>query len=374
MTRDELLKRFPNASATFLRNNGDNSPVRQSPAPIVERDLRTRPLAAVVTLDTEPQKVDKDNMQFDIEAMFEAYLRTGSVHRAAIEFKTTGETVRKHLLNAGKSLNRKKWTDKEIEQLRYAYSMAGGFNLPTLAMQIGRTYAAVACKADELGLCCLRGKHMRTEQAIQNTCKAQKEVSSRPEIQAARKAAVIAAFARNGHPKGMLGKCHSEDAKQKISAGNTGHLQTDDHIEKRLKTTLEKHGTLAPFGPGQKRKWKAEWVTIGGKKFFSRSKWEANYAKILEWMLQNGHIKQWEHEPKTFWFEGIKRGCCSYLPDFRVVTSKGIEEYHEVKGWMDPRSITKIARMAKYFPAVRLVVIDSARYRTLAKQFQSLLK
>lgn len=47
MTRDELLKRFPNASAAFLRNNcGDNQAVDKSTAPVMERDLRNGSLAA----------------------------------------------------------------------------------------------------------------------------------------------------------------------------------------------------------------------------------------------------------------------------------------------------------------------------------------
>jgi hypothetical protein len=47
VTRDELLKRFPNASPAFLRNNASDCPVvRQSPAPVVERDLWNGPLAA----------------------------------------------------------------------------------------------------------------------------------------------------------------------------------------------------------------------------------------------------------------------------------------------------------------------------------------
>ena len=36
----------------------------------------------------------------------------------------------------------------------------------------------------------------------------------------------------------------------------------------------------------------------------------------------------------------------------------GISPFHEVKGWMDQKSRTKIARMAKYYPQVKLLVID----------------
>lgn len=48
----------------------------------------------------------------------------------------------------------------------------------------------------------------------------------------------------------------------------------------------------------------------------------------------------------------------SYLPDFRVTKNNGTKEYHEVKGWYDPKSKTKINRMRIYFPEVKLLLID----------------
>ena len=113
--------------------------------------------------------------------------------------------------------------------------------------------------------------------------------------------------------------------------------------------------------------WKAAWREIGGVRKYYRSAWEANYARFLEWLKARGEIQRWEHEPKTFWFKGIRRGCVSYLPDFRVTKKNGDIEYYEVKGWMDARSVTKIARMAQYHPTVKLVVIDGKAYRRLAQ-------
>lgn len=113
--------------------------------------------------------------------------------------------------------------------------------------------------------------------------------------------------------------------------------------------------------------WKAGWREIGGVSKYYRSRWEANYAHYLEWLKQNGEIVEWQHEPKTFWFDGVKRGCVSYLPDFRVVENGGKEAFHEVKGWMDDRSKTKIRRMAKYHPEVTLVVIDGKAYEQIRR-------
>lgn len=114
--------------------------------------------------------------------------------------------------------------------------------------------------------------------------------------------------------------------------------------------------------------WKASWREIGGVRKYYRSRWEANYARYLDSLKIKGDVVKWEHEPETFWFEGIKRGCMSYLPDFKIEFANGRIEYHEVKGWMDDRSITKIKRMAKYHPKVKLVVIDAKAYKKLEKE------
>ncbi len=124
--------------------------------------------------------------------------------------------------------------------------------------------------------------------------------------------------------------------------------------------------------PNNYSRTKKGWANIGGKKFFSRSSWESNYARYLQFQKEQGLILDWEHEPVTFWFKGIKRGVCSFLPDFKVTTKSGVE-YHEVKAWMDARSVTKIKRMAKYHPSIKLIVIDQVRYRSIAKTAASFI-
>lgn len=108
------------------------------------------------------------------------------------------------------------------------------------------------------------------------------------------------------------------------------------------------------------------WREIGGKRIFFRSAWEANYARYLEYQKMWGLIEKWEYEPETFWFDGIKRGVRSYLPDFRVADSKGEIQYHEVKGWMDAKSLTKLNRMRIYHPEVQIVVRDSKWFSKLS--------
>jgi protein involved in sex pheromone biosynthesis len=92
---------------------------------------------------------------------------------------------------------------------------------------------------------------------------------------------------------------------------------------------------------------------LGGQYF--RSAWEANVARWLN--LQN---IRWEYEPKTFEFTKIRKGSRFYTPDF-YLPDEG--RFIEVKGWMDPKSATKLKRMAKYYPAVSIEVIGPERYR-----------
>jgi hypothetical protein len=124
--------------------------------------------------------------------------------------------------------------------------------------------------------------------------------------------------------------------------------RSDKHVKTQRKNGNydRKHGS-----------WKQDWRTIGGKTKFFRSRWEANYARYLEFLKQNGKILDWLHEPETFWFLEIKRGSRSYLPDFKVINIDGSHYWVEVKGWMDDRSKTKLKRFAKYYPQEKLELI-----------------
>lgn len=124
--------------------------------------------------------------------------------------------------------------------------------------------------------------------------------------------------------------------------------------------------TLSPDWKRGKR-WKQGRRADLNNQFF-RSSWEANYARYLNWLKAKGEIHDWQFEADTFWFLAIKRGVRSYLPDFKVWDTPTSEPvYHEIKGWMDPKSVTKLKRMKKYYPKVRVVLIDASQYRSIAK-------
>jgi hypothetical protein len=92
-----------------------------------------------------------------------------------------------------------------------------------------------------------------------------------------------------------------------------------------------------------------------------------NYARYLEFLKSINNIRDWDYETTTFWFEKIKRGVRSYKPDFQVTLLDGTTEFHEVKGWMDARSQTKINRMRIYYPNIKLIIIDQKCYKSISE-------
>lgn len=105
---------------------------------------------------------------------------------------------------------------------------------------------------------------------------------------------------------------------------------------------------------------------VGDKTLYFRSKWEANYALYLEFLKKNGDIKDWTYEPLPFYEFPIRHGTTRYLPDFRVDTKEGVYYLVEVKGYT--QGMVKIRRMAKYFPKIKIEIVDSKSYNDLKKK------
>ena len=126
-------------------------------------------------------------------------------------------------------------------------------------------------------------------------------------------------------------------------------------------------------------KWRVERLTSGGNVYsrskrgrrpdlgtpFFRSGWEANYARYLNLLIARKVILSWEYEAETFWFEKIRRGVRSYTPDFKIRETIAKTYFVEVKGWMDPKSATKLKRMKKYYPHIEVRVVGRAQYREI---------
>lgn len=183
------------------------------------------------------------------------------------------------------------------------------------------------------------------------------------------------------HKEGRLkadnfrGFSHTQEAKNKISIAGIGRIKSKQTIKKTLDTKMQKYGKLGNFNPQNNySRCKRGHYDIGGIDFYFRSLWEANYALYLNFLVKQKQIIKWEFETDTFWFEKIKRGVRSYMPDFKVFNKDGTIEYHEVKGWMDKKSVTKIKRMATYYPKIKLIVIDQTSYKDIKNKMGTLLK
>lgn len=104
-----------------------------------------------------------------------------------------------------------------------------------------------------------------------------------------------------------------------------------------------------------------------------RSTWEANYARYLNWRVDQGEIRSWEYEVETFWFMKIMRGVRSYTPDFKIYPIDGEPYFIELKGYMDARSLTKLKRMRIYHPEVRVDLVAAKDYKVLTKVMKPII-
>jgi hypothetical protein len=258
------------------------------------------------------------------------------------------------------------WTPEEESAVREAYQTAEfgeELGLDALALKLGRHKTNISRKARSLGLTDI-SRPLKREPKVR-VPKIGQEGSE--ELRAHQSALAKDRIAKNGHPRGMLGKKHRAEARRVIgekSAARWAALTADE----RLALCDKMYRASAKRGPPQiaRGSWKAGWREIGGKRNYYRSRWEANYARWLQFLKERGEIVDWEHEPQTFWFEKIMRGVRSYKPDFRVTEREQIT-WHEVKGWMDSRSRTTLRRFAKYYPDEILYLVRLQPMKSLAR-------
>ena len=115
----------------------------------------------------------------------------------------------------------------------------------------------------------------------------------------------------------------------------------------------------------------------GGKRadlqgLYVRSRWEANFVRVLNIWKERGIITKWEYEPLEFFFP-VKRGTRYYKPDFRIwYTGQEQPTYIEVKGLFQQKDITALTRMAKYFPEETVLIIGKKEYQEFESEFGEL--
>lgn len=271
------------------------------------------------------------------------------------------DSVRKRCSVLGLNQKHPAVTDDEKNFIRswyneHAKANLEDFELPRLALLLNRTAPYISRLARKMGLTDTsrkQGSRLRENLSQKTTARLQKQ----------------------GHPRGMLGKKHTDEFKawqgKRVKEYWEGLTPIDVAImtTKQTRTKIARYGTAAPThltGSNAYSRAKHGRRKDLNNQYF-RSSWEANYARYLNFLISKGEILSWEYEAHTFVFHEVARGTVSYLPDFKVITKEGKIEWHEVKGWMDAKSKVKLKRMQKYYPEETLIVIGAEEYKAIAK-------
>ncbi len=183
----------------------------------------------------------------------------------------------------------------------------------------------------------------------------------------------------NPHPKGMLGKQHTKEAKA-IMAENikrwretASQKQKTDSTNKAIQTRINKYGTAGPVTLSANAYSRCKGGFREDIGVYVRSGWEANYARYLNFLVSQLKIQSWRYEPRTFRFP-VVRGSTEYTPDFEVIENDNSIVFHEVKGWMDAKSKTKLKRFAKHFPNETLLLITEKEYNEIKRKVGPFIK
>ena len=332
-----------------------------------------------MSAEKKRQKKRQGRMKPKSEEVWKRYLATQSIYKVARAYGVHAQTICNWLKAGGHSVKDAEWatdwSEAEISLLKDWYethSLNVGFDLDSLAEKLGRHKTNISRKARQLGLTNARRKSVLMH-------KQRRKTANDEELRALQSRNSKERIAVNGHPRGFLGKKRPEEFKRRQSElvkeiwrNGGGNYMTPENIQKRsdrmskLNVSNREKG-IHPYSRA-KRGQRDDLGTI-----FFRSRWEANYARYLNWMIARGDFKSWEYECKTFWFEEIRRGVRSYCPDFKVTLPDGSHEWHEVKGWMDAKSKTKLARMQKYYPDEKLVLIDKSWFKSARKTLASII-
>lgn len=345
------------------------SPVseRQQRKPLIvflAEHLRDRALPLCGGIMTEQKTIARKWTTQEDEALIRMYEDGVKRNDIAIALGRTQSSVRKRCSVLSLNSRMRRVSNDEIEAIRKWYldkenSDIDDFHLEELSRILGRTRNYISRLAGYMGL---------TKESRPLGEKSKREIGE----------AVKKSQMAKGHPRGMAGKKHTDEFKAFMSEQVRGRVFTPEQIkarvEKRIKTSTEKYGTCRPnwlnSGNAYSRTKSGKRDDLGGQ--FFRSSWEANYARYLNHLVSVGSILSWRFEPKSFVFEGVVSGVCTYTPDFEVVVSDGCIEWHEVKGWMDENSKIRIARMAEYYPDEKLVVIGRKEYEAIDRAYKQL--
>ena len=280
---------------------------------------------------------------------------------------------RRWYLGLGSSTSRP-WAEQEIALLRAAYgSRESSVRLTSIAKRLHRDKSNVCRKARQLGLT-NQNRPKDAQLTFFQTWGRARQFESEDERRRAVSAQRKKWIAEHGHPRGALGMRHTDETRRVISERSRAAWNRSDSglwnpalRQRRSDQMMERirSGVMSRGGFAFSRARAGRREDLGGRYF--RSRWEANYARYLKWLVERGDIRAWDYESRRFEFEKVNRGTRSYMPDFYVEHNNGGHEWHEVKGWMDQKSAVRLKRMSQNYPDEVVRVIDGRWFAAAIK-------
>lgn len=296
-----------------------------------------------------------------IETVVEKYKECGNVWKVGDFFGISGQTIH-HALNqvgVNTKMNYFAEDDKNTLIAEYVYYRDHAM-LDVLAKKLGRTKQFLCRKAKELGLTGMPKHYVLTDQQRNDRSERTKE-----------------SIAKYGHPRGMLGKRHSEKTLRRISVASKQRWDSPDCVLKGEKyrkirsdsmMKAQEEGLLS-----HKSRCKSELVSVGSVTFKAMSSWEYDVALYLEYLKTNRLIDDWGYETDRYVFKYNHSGVRSYKPDFTVYRGD-IATHIEVKGWEDEKYHIKRRLMEEEYPNVRILYLRQKEYSMIEKKYGNKLR
>lgn len=257
----------------------------------------------------------------------------------------------------------------EIDTIRsYYLSHPDEIDLEPLSKELGRSKTYIARVARRL--CLTRRDRKPSAEAIEKVRKSNEVFRQTDKYKNETYPAqveLLRFYAQNDHPKGMLGKHHTDETRSAMSSTHKALWAKATEKERldfgnKIRNGLIKNGTCRATDNTYSR-------CRGGFRddlcHYFRSAWEANIARIL---TVAGF--KWEYEPTRFTFLNNNDGVLSYCPDFYL---SDYDVWLEVKGWMDDKSKLRLSKFESEYPTEygRLILIGEYEYKMLSTIFSS---
>lgn len=263
------------------------------------------------------------------------------------------------------------FTDAEINAIKHFYeSNPDEMDLAEFAKALGRPKTSISRAARSLGL--TNRCRSNTEDEIKKTRDKMEQYRKTEKYKTEvypLQVSLLSYYARDNHPRGMLGKHHSEDTKQKMSVAQKRLWNSYSLAEYENRVNLIRASTKG--GRGHESTQSTFSRGNGGVRndlgIYLRSSWEANVARVLNFLGL-----PWDYECRRFRFADVGDGVLSYCPDFYLMES---DIWIEVKGWMDEKSKVRLTKMREFYPEEysKLYLIDAQEYSKIQKQYKKII-